>query len=570
LSDARAFVDRYLGLDLLRFLTCGSVDDGKSTLVGRLLADSGAVPENVLQEVIATSARLGTAAPGELDYSLLLDGLEQERQQGITIDVAWRYFTTARRKFIIADTPGHEQYTRNMATGASRCDLAVILVDGSRGVREQTRRHAFIATLLGIRHLVVAINKMDLLGWSQAAFEALRGQCREFLARLPVHDVHFVPVAATQGDNVVTRSAHMPWFQGAPLLEHLETVHVQSNRNLIDLRVSVEGAVRTPDGGRRALARVASGVLRENQELVVVPSGTRCRVASICVDRRTVAEAFAPMEVALEFADEVDLSRGDLLAPPLNVPQVDHRLEAMLVWMDQAPLARGTSYLLRHLATTTPAVIDEVRYRIEMQSLQRQPADGLTCNQIGRVALTTTQPLGHDPYDQNRACGAFLLIDRVTHATAAAGLILAKQTAAQAMPSAQPAAPARTVWLGELAAPAPREPLLEALLDELRRSGKPTLRLDAIALESGLLSDLTAGDDAAATERARRTAEVCRLANAAGLTVVVTLPLPPGTARARFAAIVGPALLTADADAARQPTDYARRLVARLAGAAAP
>ena len=199
MSDARAFVDRYLGLDLLRFLTCGSVDDGKSTLVGRLLADSGAVPENVLQEVIATSARLGTAAPGELDYSLLLDGLEQERQQGITIDVAWRYFTTARRKFIIADTPGHEQYTRNMATGASRCDLAVILVDGSRGVREQTRRHAFIATLLGIRHLVVAINKMDLLGWSQAAFEALRGQCREFLARLPVHDVHFVPVAATQG-----------------------------------------------------------------------------------------------------------------------------------------------------------------------------------------------------------------------------------------------------------------------------------------------------------------------------------------------------------------------------------
>jgi bifunctional enzyme CysN/CysC len=407
-------------VELLRLLTCGSVDDGKSTLIGRLLHDSGAVFDDHMR-----AAHRGD----DLDFALLVDGLQAEREQGITIDVAYRYFSTPKRKFVIADTPGHEQYTRNMATGASNSDLAVLLVDATQGVLDQTRRHAFIASLLGIRHLVVAVNKMDLVGWSEAVFRVIRDEFSEFAARLQVSDIDFIPMSALLGDNVVHGSEHMPWHAGGPLLAHLESVHIASDRNLIDFRLPVQLVVR-PDATFRGYAgSIASGVLRANSEVMVLPSRQVTRVRSILTVKGESDRAFAPMPVTVTLADEVDVSRGDMLVYPNNVPHLEHAFEAMVVWMHEDGLAPGREYLLKQTANVVPATVSEPRYRMNVNTLSRESCTSLALNEIGRVRVETPRLLAFDSYERNRTTGAFILIDRLTYATVAAGMILDRDPA---------------------------------------------------------------------------------------------------------------------------------------------
>jgi bifunctional enzyme CysN/CysC len=427
-SAIDTFLDHYRRRELLRFLTCGSVDDGKSTLIGRLLHDSQGVYDDQLSAARRDSVKHGTTG-GELDLALLVDGLQAEREQGITIDVAYRYFSTPRRKFIIADTPGHEQYTRNMATGASTCDLAVILVDATRGVLDQTRRHAFIATLLGIRHLVVAINKMDLVDYSEARFESIREDFAGFAAKLQVGDVHFIPISALKGDNVVHGTDAMPWYRGGPLLDYLETLHIASDRNLIDLRLPVQLVVRPSAEFRGYAGSLASGVLRPGDAVTVLPSGRQTSVRSIHTIDGEKSEAFAPMPVTVTLADEVDASRGDMLVSPNNAPRVEQEFEAMLVWMHDEPAATKREYLLKQTTVLVPALISEVRYRINVNTLHRETCDELRLNEIGRVRIETPRLLAFDSYVRNRATGAFILIDRITNATVAAGMILDRDPA---------------------------------------------------------------------------------------------------------------------------------------------
>ncbi|MBZ0090377.1 MAG: sulfate adenylyltransferase subunit CysN, partial [Thermoanaerobaculia bacterium] len=415
------FLAAYQQRDLLRLLTCGSVDDGKSTLIGRLLHDSHALFDDQMAALEKLSSKHGTTG-GDLDFALLLDGLAAEREQGITIDVAYRYFSTARRKFIIADTPGHVQYTRNMATGSSNCDLAVILVDASNGVLDQTRRHAFIATLLGIRHLVLAINKMDLVDYRQEVFDRVREQFTDFAARLQVSDVHFIPISAVQGENVVLRSERMPWYQGSSLLSYLETVHIAGDRNLVDLRFPIQ-IVSRPDASFRGFAgTVASGILRRGAEVVALPSGRRSRVRGIHTFDGELEEAFPPQSVTVTLEDELDLSRGAMLVAPGNVPHLEHSFEAMLVWMAEEPMRPGAGgYLIKQTTALAPAAVDELRYRINVSTLQRESADQLALNDIGRVRIESPRLLAFDPYRKNRETGAFIRIDRLTNATVAAG-----------------------------------------------------------------------------------------------------------------------------------------------------
>ncbi|MHB2021703.1 MAG: adenylyl-sulfate kinase, partial [Candidatus Xenobia bacterium] len=359
--------------------------------------------------------------------SLLTDGLKAEREQGITIDVAYRYFATERRKFVIADTPGHEQYTRNMATGASTCDLAIILLDARLGVLPQTRRHSYIASLLGIKHLLVAVNKMDLVDWSETAFNQIRAAYEAFSSRLGVSDVSFIPMSARLGDNVVHRSTRMPWYQGSPLLEYLETVHLSADRNLADFRFPVQVVIRPNLEFRGLAGTIASGVVRVDDEVMLLPSAERCRVKELFVAEVPQEFAFAGQAVTLTLDRDVDASRGDMLVHPQNVPYQERELEATLVWMDGKPLEVGGSYWLKQTTSVVPATVSSVGQRIDVETLQGSPASGLRLNEIGQVTLTLSRPVFYDPYKLNRATGSFVLIDRVTNATAGAGMILTRQ-----------------------------------------------------------------------------------------------------------------------------------------------
>jgi bifunctional enzyme CysN/CysC len=401
------------------------VDDGKSTLIGRLLHDAGLLFDDQLAAVRRDSERRGTA----IDLSLVTDGLKAEREQGITIDVAYRYFSTDRRKFIIADTPGHEQYTRNMATGASNCDLAVVLVDARHGVLRQTRRHSFIASLLGIKHLVVAVNKMDLVGYDEAAFARIKDDFTAFAGRLEVPDVRFIPLSALRGDNVVVPSVRMPWYTGETLMYLLETVHIASDRNLIDFRFPVQSVIRAQGNVRGFCGTVASGVVRSGDAIVILPSGRHTAVRSIVTYEGEIPEAPAGMAVTVTLEDEVDVSRGDLLAHPWNVPRLAQDLEAMVVWMDEDPLAPGRPYLLKHGGRQVSATVNRVRYRIDVTTMHREATSGLNMNEVGRCEIVAAQPLPVDPYTTNRATGAFILIDRLSNRTVAAGMILDRRTA---------------------------------------------------------------------------------------------------------------------------------------------
>jgi bifunctional enzyme CysN/CysC len=413
-------------MDILRFATAGSVDDGKSTLIGRLLFDSKSIFTDQLEAVEATSAQRGDEYT---DLALLTDGLRAEREQGITIDVAYRYFSTPKRKFIIADTPGHIQYTRNMVTGASTADLAIILVDARKGLQEQSRRHATLVSLLRVPHVVLAINKMDLVDWSEEAFEAIREEFTEFASRLRVRDMTFIPVSALHGDNVVNHSERMPWYDGLPLLRHLERLYVASDRNLVDVRFPVQYVIRPQSHSvvdyRGYAGVVASGVIKPGDPILALPSGLETTIASIDTADGPVDEAFPPMAVTITLKDEIDISRGDMLCRPHNVPIIAQEIDATVCWMDEAaPMTVGGKYAIKHTTRWAKALVREIAYQIDVNTLHRhEGVDSLALNEIGRVKLRVTQPLFVDPYQDNRATGAFILVDERSNKTAGAGVI---------------------------------------------------------------------------------------------------------------------------------------------------
>lgn len=416
------------GAELLRFSTAGSVDDGKSTLIGRLLYDSKSIFEDQLQHVEDVSRRRGDEYT---NLALLTDGLRAEREQGITIDVAYRYFATPRRKFIIADTPGHIQYTRNMVTGASTANLAIVLVDARKGLVEQSRRHAFLASLLRIPHVVFAVNKMDLVDFSEAVFRRIEAEFRNFASKLDVQDIAFIPMSALRGDNVVTRSDKMPWYQGAPLLHHLETVHIASDRNLIDVRFPVQWVIRPqsrehPDY-RGYAGQVAGGILKTGDEVIVLPSGFSSKIARIETVDGAVDEAFAPMSVTVHLEGELDVSRGDMICRPHNKPVAGQDLDAMICWMSEKPLLPKARLALKHTTRWVRAMVTGIQYGLDVNTLHRDEAvASLGLNDIGRVQLRTTAPIFYDEYRRNRATGSFILVDENTNATVAAGMLLAE------------------------------------------------------------------------------------------------------------------------------------------------
>ncbi|MEU8899138.1 adenylyl-sulfate kinase [Nocardia sp. NPDC048505] len=528
---------------LLRLATAGSVDDGKSTLIGRLLYDSKTIFTDQLEAVERTSRDRGEAYP---NLALLTDGLRAEREQGITIDVAHRYFATPRRKFIIADTPGHIQYTRNMVTGASTADLALILVDARKGVVEQTRRHAFLAGLLGIPHLVLCVNKMDLVDWSQQRFEEIREEFAGFAMKLDVSDLTFVPMSALNGDNIVHRGSAMPWYEGTPLLHHLEEVHIASDRNLIDARFPVQYVTRSHAKDFRGYAgTVAGGVFKPGDEVAVLPSGLSTTVTAIWGPGGTpIAEAFPPQAVTLQLADDIDISRGDLICRPANRPLVGRDIDAMVCWFaEDSRLTPGATYTVRH---TTRAVTAEVRtldYRLDVNTLHRdENPESLGLNEIGRIQLRTRQPLLFDPYRRNRGTGSFILVDETTGNTVAAGMITGPTLPsarvvwhATAVSREERATRGLTVWLTGLSGSGKSTVAVE-LERRLVAAGRPAFLLDGDNLRHGLNADL-GFSDADRVENIRRVGEVARLFADSGVISVVSLISPFQADRDRARAV---------------------------------
>jgi sulfate adenylyltransferase large subunit len=423
-SNGHARTPRHTS-ELLRFATAGSVDDGKSTLIGRLLHDSKAIFDDQLEHVVSVSERRGD---GYLNLALLTDGLRAEREQGITIDVAYRYFQTRRRKFIIADTPGHEQYTRNMVTGASTADVSVVLVDARKGVSEQTRRHAYISSLLRIPHLVVCVNKMDLVGYDEAAFERIVDDLTDWAARLDVWDLTFIPMSALHGDNVVERSAQMPWYAGPPLLYHLEHLVIATDRNLADVRFPVQWVIRPNTDEhhdfRGYAGQVAGGVLTPGTEVLVLPGGHRTSIAAIDSVEASLEAAFPTMSVTLRLSDELDISRGDMIVNPDDPPVPAREIEAMVCWMSPEPMKPGARYALKHTTRTVRAVVRELEYRVDVNTLDHRETPELALNEIGRIRLRLSGPVMVDRYRRNRTIGSFILIDEATNDTVAAGMVV--------------------------------------------------------------------------------------------------------------------------------------------------
>jgi bifunctional enzyme CysN/CysC len=560
-GDVEAYLDRHEKKELLRLLTCGSVDDGKSTLIGRLLHDTKLVYEDQLAAVARDSKKEGTTG-GEIDLALLMDGLKAEREQGITIDVAYRYFSTEKRKFIIADCPGHEQYTRNMATGASTCDLAVILMDARKGVLPQTRRHSFIVALLGLRHVVVAVNKMDLVDWSQEVFERIRADYQAFAARLDIPDIHFIPISALKGENVVDPGSSMPWWQGGPLLAFLENVHIGSDRNLADLRFPVQYVSRPNLDFRGYAGTLASGTLRPGDEVMVVPAGTTSRVKRIVTFDGDLAEAAPPMTINVTLDDEIDISRGDMLVHPGNLPRIERDFEAMIVWMTEEPLAVGRQYFFKSTHNLVSGSIATLRYAVDVNTLEQKPASSLALNEVGRCQISLARAIPFDAYTRNRATGAFIVIDRVTNGTVGAGMILQRQSGPERGRSFWESEPAsdllrrqtspvsgeeRAERLGQKPATllltgltgAGKSTLAKALERRLFDAGRQVMVLDGENMRLGISRDL--GFSAIErSENLRRAAEVAQLANGAGLICICALLAPSEAVRDLVRETIGP------------------------------
>ena len=421
--NIKEFLDADERKSLLRLLTAGSVDDGKSTLIGRLLFDSKKLYEDQLQALERDSKRVGNAGAGQIDYALLLDGLKAEREEGITIDVAYRYFSTNQRKFIIADTPGHEQYTRNMITGGSTANLAIILVDARTGVITQTRRHTFLVSLLGIKHIVLAVNKMDLVNFSEETFNEIRSEYLELTKHLGIEDVTCFPLSALEGDNVVERSERTPWYEGQSLLEFLETVPIDQDRNMTDFRYPVQYVLRPNLDFRGFCGKVASAVIHKRDEIVALPSMKRSHVKSIVTYEGELEEAFCPQCVTLTLEDEIDISRGEMLVKPDNLPHVGRNFETMLVWMDEEPMDRKKQFFLKHNTNTTRATLTQIMYKVDVNTMQHLEGTDFKLNEIGKVHITTAKTLFFDSYSKNKATGAFILIDPITNNTCAVGMI---------------------------------------------------------------------------------------------------------------------------------------------------
>lgn len=559
-SDSERYLKMHEEKELLRFLTCGSVDDGKSTLIGRLLYDCHMIYEDQLAAVRKDSRIYGTTGD-DFDPALLTDGLKAEREQGITIDVAYRYFSTNKRKFIIADTPGHEQYTRNMATGASTCNLAVILVDARHGVTAQTKRHSFICSLLGIRHVIVAINKMDLVNWSEERFNQIKEEYQAVMPRLGFSDIQFIPLSALTGDNVARHSENMAWYEGASVLDHLENVTISTDRNYSDMRFPVQYVLRPDLNFRGFSGTLASGILRKGDPVVSLPSRAKSRVKAIYGPDGEIDEAVALMAITITLEDEIDASRGTLFSSIGNEPLVAQEFEAMVVWMHENPAQKGTSYLLKHTTHLVPGTLVAIRHKVDVNTLhthaEPEVCQQLALNEIARVQLMSHRPLVFDPYARNHQTGAFILIDKVTHATVGAGMILAPESP----PAADQAArrdrnisrieslvtteerervlgqKGMTFWFTGLSG-AGKSTLAKHLEKELVGAGRCCVMLDGDNIRHGLNQDL-GFSMADRKENIRRVAEVARLFNDAGVIVFVALISPYREDRAYARAIIG-------------------------------
>ncbi len=434
-TDINAYLDQHERKELLRFLTCGNVDDGKSTLIGRLLHDSKMIYEDQLAAVQADSVKSGTTGAGKIDLALLVDGLQAEREQGITIDVAYRYFSTSTRKFIIADTPGHEQYTRNMATGASTCDLAVILIDARYGVQTQTKRHSFIVSLLGIKHVIVAVNKMDLVDFSEDVFNRIQSDYLEFSRQLDIDDIHFVPLSALNGDNVVNPSENMPWYHGKPMMELLNTIEIAHDQNLTDPRFPVQYVNRPNLDFRGFCGTIAGGIFHPGDAITVLPSGKTSTIKSIVTYDGDLTEAFPPMAVTLTMTDEIDISRGDIIvAAGESQPIVADQFDANIVWMAEQAMTPGRQYIVKLATRSVSGSVANIHYRIDVNTLEHHDATELKLNEIGVCKVSVNAPVVFDPYKKTKGTGAFIIIDRMTNVTVGAGMIIGKADGAELNP----------------------------------------------------------------------------------------------------------------------------------------
>lgn len=556
--NIKAFLDQDQKKDLLRLLTAGSVDDGKSTLIGRLMFDSKMLYEDQLSALERDSKRIGHAGE-EIDYALLLDGLKAEREQGITIDVAYRYFSTARRKFIIADTPGHEQYTRNMVTGASTANLAIILIDARYGVITQTKRHTFLVSLLGIKHVVVAINKMDLVEYSYEVFEKIRSDYKDFVTQLDIPDITFIPISALKGENVVEKSEKMPWYRGSSMLEFLENVHISSDRNYTDLRYPVQFVLRPDIAFRGFSAAVASGIISKGDEILVLPSLKKSKIKSIVTYDKELDFAFPPQSVTVTLEDEIDISRGDMLVHPDNQPRMERQFEAMLVWMDVTPMNLTTQFYIKHTSNTTKARIDEVKYKVDVNTLEKINIENLHLNEIGRVVITTSKPIFFDPYKKNRQTGSFILIDPITHNTCAVGMIIDRLDSKNLTSRISDVDKAKialgksliqvedyqnkynqkgeTIWISGLHGSGKNE-LAFSIEKRLFENGAIAVMIDGSSVRSGLNRELdfTPADRA---ENLRRVAHICKLLNDQGIITVCSFISRNSSLRKQIAEIIG-------------------------------
>ena len=550
-EDILAYLAQHERKELLRFLTCGNVDDGKSTLIGRLLHDTKMIYEDHLEAITRDSKKVGTTGD-DVDLALLVDGLQAEREQGITIDVAYRYFSTAKRKFIIADTPGHEQYTRNMATGASTCDLAIILVDARYGVQTQTRRHSFIASLLGIKHIVVAINKMDLMGFEQSVFEKIKADYLDFAERinLKTGSLHFVPMSALKGDNVVNRSEHSPWYTGQSLMEILESVEVAGDRNLTDMRFPVQYVNRPNLNFRGFAGTLASGIVRKGDDVAVLPSGKTSRVKSIVTFEGELEQAIPGQAITLTLEDEIDVSRGDMLVHADNRPQISDGFDAMLVWMGEEPMLPGKKYDIKRATSYVPGSIAGIDHTVDVNTLEKGSASALQLNEIARVKVSLDAPIALDGYGDNRTTGAFIVIDRLTNGTVGAGMIIAPPAgghgSAQHGKRAHVATEERAARFGQQPATvlfsglsgAGKSTLAYAVERKLFDMGRAVFVLDGQNLRHDLNKGLPL-DRAGRAENWRRAAHVARQFNEAGMLTLAAFVAPDAEGREQAKALIG-------------------------------
>ncbi|MBU0884526.1 MAG: sulfate adenylyltransferase subunit CysN [Gammaproteobacteria bacterium] len=549
-EDILAYLGQHERKELLRFLTCGNVDDGKSTLIGRLLHDSKMIYEDHLDAITKDSKKSGTTGE-EVDLALLVDGLQAEREQGITIDVAYRYFSTTKRKFIIADTPGHEQYTRNMATGASNCDLAIILIDARYGVQTQTKRHSFIASLLGIKHIVIAVNKMDLKGFDQGVFEQIKADYLKFVEGIAFKpsSMHFVPMSALKGDNVVNKSEQSPWYAGQSLMEILETVEVAGDRNFDDLRFPVQYVNRPNLNFRGFAGTLASGIVRKGDEVVALPSGKGSKVKSIVTFEGELEQAGPGQAITITLEDEIDVSRGDMLVHGDNRPQVVDSFDAMLVWMAEEPMLPGKKYDIKRATSYVPGSVTSIAHRVDVNTLEEGPASSLQLNEIGQVRLALDAPIALDGYAHNRTTGSFIVIDRLTNGTVGAGMIIAEPVGGNSGHHGQLAhvsteeratrfgqQPATVLFSG--LSGAGKSTLAYAVERKLFDSGRAVYVLDGQNLRHDLNKGLPQ-DRAGRTENWRRAAHVARQFNEAGLLTLAAFVAPDAEGREQAKALIG-------------------------------